>query len=321
MVRRESSPTDAQILPQLAQPSRPAITHSAAIRNLQSAPLHNATTRPDAAMSTTSELTAQLQRVLRSSMQRQASLEKFLATQPQEISCPTHPHVMRAIDIERSQRATFENQGRETAGYASCPACVAQTEFRAQNERLRHHGVPEILLHSTFANWTPRTEGDESHLTAVRSFASLGVGFLVMVGNVGTGKSHLAVACMRSFRHAIFIKQSTLLRRLRATYRDAKAEDPIEQCQHTGLLVVDEMGLSSGGRDELPMLHEILDHRHGERLPTILTGNLTLAELRDVIGERLSDRLHESAAGVLTFGGTSHRASRRSEYFTHPDAE
>lgn len=80
-------------------------------------------------------------------------------------------------------------------------------------------------------------------------------------------------------------------------------------------LVLDEIGLSSGGRDELPLLHDILDHRHGNFLPTILTGNIELDTLRDVIGERMSDRLKESVFAILNFGGASHRSQARAGYF------
>jgi len=106
-----------------------------------------------------------------------------------------------------------------------------------------------------------------------------------------------------------------LLRRLRDTYRNKAAVDPVDECQQAGLLVIDEMGVSSGGRDEFPMLHEVLDYRHGERKPTILTGNLSWDELKDVIGARLSDRLKESASAILSFSGQSYRSQARTRYF------
>jgi DNA replication protein DnaC len=136
-----------------------------------------------------------------------------------------------------------------------------------------------------------------------------------MLGNVGTGKTHLAVASMRHFEKALLVKQSTLLWRLRKTYRDASADDPIEPCQKTKLLVIDEMGLSQGGRDELPMLFEILDYRHGEFLPTILTGNIEWPEMAELLGARLVDRLRQSAFNVLNFGGNSHRPRGKADYF------
>jgi len=50
-----------------------------------------------------------------------------------------------------------------------------------------------------------------------------------------------------------------LLRARRDTYADKSAFDPIERAQGARLFVLDDAGLSGGGKDELPMLHEILD--------------------------------------------------------------
>jgi DNA replication protein DnaC len=165
-------------------------------------------------------------------------------------------------------------------------------------------------------NWTPASDEEQRHLAAVRTFATeVRRGFLMLLGPVGIGKSHLAVAVARKFQHLLFVKQSTLLRQLRATYSDKKAVDPIERCQEAELLVLDEMGVSGGGKDEWPMLSEILDHRYGHLLPTVVTSNLSWDELRAELGERIGDRLRESAHAVLAFAGESHRPAHRAAYF------
>jgi DNA replication protein DnaC len=111
------------------------------------------------------------------------------------------------------------------------------------------------------------------------------------------------------------VKQSQLLRMLRDTYRDKAALDPVEACQGAGCLLLDEIGLSAGGKDELPLLHDVLDYRHGEKLPTIITGNVSPEQLRDIIGERLADRLKQSAFGILLFSGKSNRPAAKDRYF------
>jgi DNA replication protein DnaC len=131
----------------------------------------------------------------------------------------------------------------------------------------------------------------------------------------GIGKTHLAVAVMRERGGGRFLTQNQLLLKLRATYRDDKAEDIIEACKRVKLLVIDEVGLSSGGRDELPMLHEILNYRHGaEDRRTILTSNLEKGEFVAALGERMIDRFRESAFASIALKGKSHRAERRTEY-------
>jgi DNA replication protein DnaC len=206
--------------------------------------------------------------------------------------------------------------------YHRCPKCW-EIELR---KKLADNGVPDVLVACTLDNWTPGNAEEKQHLEAVRSFAlDVSKGFLILLGPVGVGKSHLAVAVMRTFRgQGTFVKQSTLLRQLRATYNDKKADDPIEACQKAPLLVLDEMGLSGGGRDEAPMLNEILDYRYGHLLPTVITSNLDWGTLREELGERLSDRMRECAHAVLIFSGPSHRAEQRDKYFgakTQPKRE
>jgi DNA replication protein DnaC len=255
-------------------------------------------------------------RMLKLSRERAAALVAFLATQPQLRQCGKHPDETRRIDLETSQRATVGAGGIHTAAYTPCPRCQEDRKAAEHADHLRRSDVPSNLLHCTFGNWTPRDVAEAEHLRTVIAFAEdKRAGFLIMLGPVGTGKTHLAVAAMRGFRSSCLVKQSTLLQNLRDTYRDRNAVDPVDRCQGTGLLVLDEMGVSSGGKDELPMLHEILDHRHGEAKPTILTGNLGWEELKTVIGQRMADRMKESAFAILTFSGESHRKEARHRYF------
>jgi DNA replication protein DnaC len=199
--------------------------------------------------------------------------------------------------------------------YSKGDMCVATENERKSIERLRRAGVPSNLLHATLDNWQPNSNDDRSNLEMVKAFAQTRCGFLVMLGDLGTGKSHLAVGLARQFKSPMYITQGELLRRLRSCYRDKTAIDPVDQAQQADLLILDEMGLSAGGRDEMPMLHDILTHRYNERKPTILTGNISLDQLKSLIGERMTDRLKESAYPILIFGGTSYRIEARKRYF------
>jgi DNA replication protein DnaC len=227
-----------------------------------------------------------------------------------ETPCQKHPDSMRPID----RKQTWD---KGQLIYGECPRCIDARRFEEQNRRLHATGVQSNLLHCTLDNWTPRDPTEEGQLAVVRDFAKAKRGCLIMLGGVGVGKTHLAVAVMRAFTRPIFFKQNTLLRALRRTYSDPDADDPIQACQEADLLVLDELGVSSGGKDEYPLLYEILDYRYGEYRPTVVTSNATPDQLRETLGDRLVDRIRQSTFRLLLFGGKSHREDCRQAYLAH----
>ena len=234
--------------------------------------------------------------------------QEFTATLPATALCPRHPEVQRPRDDRKSwveRRAMF----------GPCPVCEEALRKHLERERLMHMGVPDILCDATLENWPATDEQAAANLAVVREFARDRRGFLVLLGDVGRGKTHLAVGVLRTFKSGSLVTQSELLRRLRATYRDREAENPVQVAQDAACLVLDEMGYSTGGADELNLLHDILDYRHGHRKPTILTGNVGYDQICSVIGGRMADRLRESAFAVLSFGGPSARPMVRERYF------
>jgi len=235
-------------------------------------------------------------------------IRDFLVTLPGSVPCAKHPGVVR-------QRDDHKSWSEKRAMFRPCEICRVASQAQQEVERLQRMGVPLNLCGATFENWTPADNLWSANLVSVREFVGLQRGFLILLGDKGTGKSHLAVAVLRTFKSGLMLKQSELLRRLRQTYRDKAAVDPVDEAQNAGCLVLDELGFSPGGRDELPLLHDVLDYRHGNQKPTILTGNIQYDELRLVLGDRMADRLRESVYAVLQFGGESYRREARESYF------
>ena len=244
-------------------------------------------------------------------------LDRWLQKNTPNQSCPAHPDVPITLDRESTMRHARRWGNSEeisfVAQYTPCENCI--------RNYLDACGVSAALTHCTLDSWTPDSKEAETQLAAVKEYTIAQRGFLFLLGSVGLGKSHLAVGAMRIMAphrgrgSGLFIKQSELLRELRATYRDINAKDPVPKCKEAGVLVLDEMGVSSGGKDEWPMLHDILDHRYRSRLPTIMTSNLTWEALSELVGDRLSDRFRECTFRVLTFSGDSKRSIARERYF------
>lgn len=139
---------------------------------------------------------------------------------------------------------------------------------------------------------------------------------LLLIGNYGTGKSHLAVSTVKRVieKHAYrgeFVTTPKLLTQLRSTYNrgsDETEEEVIEGYSKVSLLVMDDIGAEqtkanhdineqSWGNSKI---FEIIDNRIGRH--TIFTTNFSVEELQQRIGGRNFSRLMENTHVVKMYG-------------------
>ena len=222
---------------------------------------------------------------------------------PRIVRCERHKFDRR-IDVEESCRVSWREDEFRCV-YESCPACDRSRLVASRSEWLSRAGVPADVLAASFESFTIETPEDAGNLKSVREYMPRCSGFLILAGANGRGKTHLAVAVMREAGCGILITHMQLIERIRKTYHDDHAVDPVDRCKRARLLVLDEAGASPGGRDDWPALHSVLHHRASERLPTVLTSNLSVAELKDLLGARIWDRVRPGR--LLSFSGPSRR--------------
>lgn len=244
-----------------------------------------------------------------------------------------HRAEARECDTHGAYEAKLFRFGKNWHG-GDCPKCAEETErARVEKERTeqraRHvehmlaiSGIPRRFAEATLANYAPQTERAEKVLDACRRYVdtwkerSERGSSLILSGNVGTGKTHLACAIAHALihKHGIRTKYLTVMQtmqRIRATYAQGAEEteqEILEKIAALDLLVLDEVGVQTGSNHEHSMLFEIINRRYADVLPTIVISNLGAKELAAAIGERLVDRLRENGA-VLTFGWGSYRGA------------
>jgi DNA replication protein DnaC len=137
---------------------------------------------------------------------------------------------------------------------------------------------------------------------------------VLLVGQTGTGKSHLAQALgHRACRlgHAVlYVTAQDLLKQLRAARGDGSYDRRLLRFTSPDLLIVDDLGLRPLTGDEPIDLYEIIRQRY-EHASTILTSNRDVGELPALFGDPLlasaaMDRLLHGAH-VLVLEGDSYR--------------
>lgn len=177
-------------------------------------------------------------------------------------------------------------------------------------KRLMRLGAPERAVEA----WEAGLQETEA-LKYVNAFLEAGKTFLVLAGGAGCGKTVAAVHAMakrllldrREDVPALFMRASECARL--GLYSDDDKRTTY-QMHGASLLVVDDLGaefMAEGGVWR-GLMDELIDVRYGDRLPTILTTNLSVDAFKERYGERVADRIRH--AGVVRGCGNVSRRAR-----------
>lgn len=220
--------------------------------------------------------------------------------------------------------------------WSECPQCAdakrqqenLQMSEDARRERNRQMAeamlgraaIPKRFIDRTFDNYVAENEGQQKALRAATRYAldwrdSMGKGTsLIMCGQPGTGKTHLAVAIARHVMaeggSVLFGRMIDLARAVKETYSKTsnKTERQVlESFSSPDLLVLDEVGHQHNSDTERMILFDVINSRYEECKPVILITNLSLPSLREYLDERAEDRLREGGGRVLVFDWESYR--------------
>jgi DNA replication protein DnaC len=140
---------------------------------------------------------------------------------------------------------------------------------------------------------------------------------VILAGNSGTGKSHIAkalllVGCRKNFR-CRYVIASAMLRELLASMADNTLEQTLKRFLAPEILLIDEVGfdrLEQHDARHACLFHKVIDGRYCKG-STIVTTNIDFKELGDYLGDPVItaatvDRMiHHSV--IITIQGPSWR--------------
>jgi DNA replication protein DnaC len=136
---------------------------------------------------------------------------------------------------------------------------------------------------------------------------------LLLAGDIGTGKTHQAYGAVRSLLAA-----GVRLRWRAITAADLYAalrprpgidtEHELLDLAHAPLLIIDDLGAAKSSAFTEEINYRLVNHRYNQALPTLLTTNLPIAELRAHLGERVTSRLTQMTDRVVLDGTDRRRA-------------
>ncbi len=188
-----------------------------------------------------------------------------------------------------------------------CPDCAHLTEeerlkktYAAKQRRIEAYTVtrPEQTFDTFDARTVAPAIREAYHIA--RRFAEAPSGWLVLHGNPGTGKSHLAGAIVNRCRDtlALSLVMPDLLELLRSGFDDDSYGEVLGFCRDVRLLVLDDMGTESPTPWAQEKLFQILNHRYNHRLPTVLVFNGAIDDFEPRIASRMTDSALSTVVSV-----------------------
>ena len=246
-------------------------------------------------------------------------------------ACPTHGEFTSTGQQIRIGRI-------DNVMWTKCPACakaaaaasVADLQRIMSQKKLDHiasvldqSAIPMRFIGRTFENFTAETPEQMMALRTARRYAVqfdsvLKTGrTMIFKGNPGTEKSHLACAILQHImpEHVgVYTTTMDLVRKLREGWggKPGSESQVLAEVGSLPLLVLDEVGVQFGSEGERIHLHDVLDKRYREMLPTILITNAESTDFQKFVGDRVYDRLNEIGFWV-DFSWASHRTQTQKE--------
>lgn len=179
--------------------------------------------------------------------------------------------------------------------------CKQAKKQEAYRQRLREQSKLDELAvfqeetFDSFQFWLP---GVGEAYEAAKQFAQKPHGWLVLAGNNGCGKTHLAVAiaraCLQQEQVVLFAVVPDLLDHLRAAFKPTAEEtfdEEFARMREAHVLLLDDLGAESSTSWAAEKLFQLLNYRYNARLATVITtNNLGLEGIAPRLRSRLSDR-------------------------------
>lgn len=197
-----------------------------------------------------------------------------------------------------------------------CSGCSAQ---RLRARMYSNARIPKKHADSMFGNFEPANASQRNaanwFLERVDTWTP-GEKALILSGPVGTGKTHLMCAWLRSItlRHGVgakFVEFSHLLRDIKAGYDQNKSDaEIISRLVDIPVLVIDELGKQLDTDWQKGILDQLISQRYNKKNSTFATTNYPLEmgvgrmvsrasddfkvrSLSEVVGSRMASRLAE----------------------------
>ncbi|CAN5913261.1 hypothetical protein BH23ACT11_BH23ACT11_17840 [soil metagenome] len=247
-----------------------------------------------------------------------SSGNKAAPTEAVKLDVRTCPQCGRELEAEWVEfpPTLREKYGKDGEWYyprctEECEKKNDQSEWAAMRRDARvgslkdRSGLNKRMKSYTFDNFKPfvspavqkAVEKVETYLSRWEENREAGKG-LYLCGDVGTGKTHLAVAVMNELMTkqrvpSLFVTVPELLDNLRGAYNEPgrDLDEWMAAVKNADLLLLDDLGSERVTEWVQERIFVVVNHRYREVLPTIFTSNVGPKDLATKLGDRTASRV------------------------------
>jgi DNA replication protein DnaC len=195
------------------------------------------------------------------------------------------------------------------AAAAAQASWQAELRSRAWDARLGRAAIPERFVDRRLETYVPTCDDAERALRIAARYAANFAAVrkagacLIFCGDVGTGKTHLAIGIahvvLEQGGQRVFTSVMRAVRSVKETYAKGNSRteaQAIADLVDPDLLILDEVGIQHGTDTEKLVLFEVINGRYEAARPTIVISNLAIKALEEYLGARASTGCAKAAA-------------------------
>jgi DNA replication protein DnaC len=177
--------------------------------------------------------------------------------------------------------------------------CICKQQELGQRAAEKLYEISNLGAFSekTFKNFNPAVPGVQGAFYAAQKYAEKPQGWMVIFGNYGAGKTHLAAAIanelLTTHHRVLFAVVPDLLDHLRATFgpsSEVEYDERFESIRDVQVLFLDDLGTENTTPWAREKLFQIVNHRYNYRLSTVFTSNRKPEDIDPRVFSRMSDR-------------------------------
>jgi len=196
--------------------------------------------------------------------------------------------------------------------------CVC-SEGKRYKRILEHSGISEAFRGKTLNGYKPKNKNQiDAKKTAVdyiTNFETIKTGMncsIAFLGQVGSGKTHLAIAIANELLKrgvgVLYMQYREAITLLKQQIRDEEYQIQLNKYKNAPVLLIDDLfkGSTRNGQvneSEVGIMFEIINHRYLKQLPILVSGEYSIDKMID-FDEAVATRIAHMCKGrMVEFSG------------------